>query len=415
MGELMYEFTARAIGRVIAAHGSLRRLPDVVGELGAVSAIVVTSPTFKAEGVILEQLLDHLAVLPGGVSSFTGVQQHSPLDVVTEGVELARQQRADLLVSLGGGSSVDTAKGIIWYAAKQDPGHRLRHIAIPSTLSGAEFTEDAGITVAGHKRVHRSAELIPDVVILDPDVLATAGIDLLCRSAMNAMAHCFEGLTSIDASPMSQAYHIHALRLLSRGVTGLITARDDAGPNVDRSSLESLQSGAALAAMHQVRMGVGHVLVHAMAGLASAPHAVLHGTVAPVALAFNAPYAGEGPTLIAEALADGSRWTADPARAAVDLVIDLTRALGARTGIGQLGLSGQQVSEVALRVWQDSDLSGSVRPVDSPATIEQLLLTAWEDTRASLANSLARPAPPPARRPSRCCASPPTQKARAKP
>jgi maleylacetate reductase len=384
----MYEFRARGGARIIAGRGSLRRLPGMAAELCAAGALVVTSPTFQAQGVILGQLLDDLAGLPGGASSFTGVRPHSPLDVVTKGLELARQQHADLLVSIGGGSSVDTAKGIAWYAAQQDPGQRLRHIAIPSTLSGAEFTEDAGITVAGQKRVHRSAGLMPEVVILDPDVPATAGIDLLCRSAMNAMAHCFEGLTSADASPMSQAYHIHALRLLSRGVTGLIASRDDARPNADRSSLEALQSGAALAALHQVRMGVGHVLVHAMAGLASAPHAVLHGTVAPVALAFNAPYAGDGPALIVEALADGRRdRMADPARAAVDLVINLTRALGARTGIGQLGLSEQQVGEVARRVWQDSDLTGSIRPVDGPAVIERLLLAAWDDTRAALANS----------------------------
>jgi maleylacetate reductase len=384
----MYEFMARASGRIIAAHGSLRRLPDVAADLGAVGALVVTSPTFQAEGVILAQLLDDLAVLPSGVSSFTGVQRHSPIEVITEGVELARQQQADLLVSLGGGSSVDTAKGIAWYAAQRDTGHRLRHVAIPSTLSGAEFTEDAGITVAGRKRVHRSAELIPEVVILDPDVLATAGIDLLGQSAMNAMAHCFEGLTSIDASPMTQAYHVHALRMLSRGVTGLIAARDDALPHPERGSLEALQSGAALAALHQVRMGVGHVLVHAMAGLASAPHAVLHGTVAPVALAFNAAYAGEGPAMIAEALADGRRpQMADPAKAAADLVINLTRTLGACTGIGQLGLSQQQVSEVARRVWQDSDLSGSVRPVTGPAMIERLLVAAWDDTRASWAKA----------------------------
>jgi alcohol dehydrogenase class IV len=382
----MYELTVPA-RRIIAARGALRRLPDIASELAASSALVVTSPTFEAEGTVLEQVLDGLAGLPAGVSLFAGVRPHSPLEVVSKGVEQARQRSADLLVSLGGGSSVDTAKGIAWYACEQDPQHRLRHVAIPSTLSGAEFTEDAGITVAGQKQVHRSVDLIPDVVILDPDVLATAGIGLLCRSAMNAMAHCFEGLTSIDASPMSQAYHIHALRLLSRGAADLITARENARPQVSRDALEALQAGAALAAMHQVRMGVGHVLVHAMAGLASAPHAVLHGTVAPVALAFNAPYAGEGPALIAEALVDGSRGThLDPARSAVELVINLTRALGACSGIGQLGIPEQKVNEVAVRAVNDADLDGSIRPVDGPETLEQLLSAAWQDTRALLVN-----------------------------
>ncbi len=382
----MYDLRVSA-HRIIAADGARSRLPDVACQLAATGALVVTSPTFEAEGAILQQVLDGLAGLPAGVSSFTGVRPHSPLEVVTEGVERARQYRADLLVSLGGGSSVDTAKGIAWYAGKQDPARRLRHVAIPSTLSGAEFTEDAGITVAGRKRVHRSAELIPDVVILDPGVLATAGIDLLSRSAMNAMAHCFEGLVSVDASPMSQAYHIHALRLLSRGAAELIAARQGTRPQLSSGALEALQAGAALAAMHQVRMGVGHVLVHSMAGLATAPHAVLHGTVAPVALAFNAPFAGEGPALIAEALADGSRGThGDPACAAVELVINLTRSLGACTGIGQLGIPEQQVSQLAARVVADTDLSGSIRPVDGPAAIERLLGAAWEDTRALLVN-----------------------------
>jgi maleylacetate reductase len=382
----MYDLRVSAY-RIISSDGARSRLADVAGQLAATGALVVTSPTFEAEGAILQQVLDGLAGLPAGASSFTGVRPHSPLEVVTEGVERARQLGADLLVSLGGGSSVDTAKGIAWYAGKQDPSRRLRHIAIPSTLSGAEFTEDAGITVAGRKRVHRSAELIPDVVILDPGVLATAGIDLLSRSAMNAMAHCFEGLVSVDASPMSQAYHIHALRLLSRGAAELIAVREGTRPQPSSGALEALQGGAALAAMHQVRMGVGHVLVHSMAGLATAPHAVLHGTVAPVALAFNAPYAGEGAALIAEALADGSHdHYEDPARAAVDLVINLTRSLGACTGIGQLGIPEQQVSELAARVVADTDLRGSIHPVAGPATIERLLGAAWEDTRALLVN-----------------------------
>jgi alcohol dehydrogenase class IV len=382
----MYELKVSA-RRIIASHDALQRLPDVASEFAATSALVVTSSTFEAEGAILEQVLHGLAGLASGVSLFSGVRQHSPLEVVTDGVELARQRSTDLLVSLGGGSSIDTAKGIAWYARQQDPGHRLRHIAIPSTLSGAEFTEDAGITVDGQKRVHRSTELIPDVVILDPDVLATAGVDLLSRSVMNAMAHCFEGLTSLDASPMSQAYHIHALRLLSRGAADLIAARETARLQVSREALEALQAGAALAAMHQVRMGVGHVLVHAMAGLASAPHAILHGTVAPVALAFNAPYAGQGPALIAEALADGSRAAhTDPARSAVELVINLTRALGACNGVGQLGISEQQVNEVAVRAANDTDVHGSIRPVNGPEMIEQLLSAAWQDTRALLMN-----------------------------
>src|SRR5690606_33526157 len=141
-------------------------------------------------------------------------QRHSPIEQVEAALSALGKARARAVLSLGGGSSIDTAKGVVWYLGPTLEYPPIVHIAVPSTFSGAEFTTDAGITIDGSKRVHRHHRLVPRLVVLDPTVPATAPVSLLRASLVNALAHCLEGCVSTGGSPMSDAFFLHAIRLI---------------------------------------------------------------------------------------------------------------------------------------------------------------------------------------------------------
>src|SRR5581483_8320305 len=264
-----YDYTPSPIGRTVAGAERLLEVGPLVEELGRRRALVVTSPALVAEGRLLERLERSLGKRLAGV--FAETRPHSPIEVVRAALALAREVRADCLVSLGGGSSIDTAKGIVWYAETEAPElgpQPLAHVAIPSTLSGAEYTVDAGITIGVTKRVHAHPKIVPAIVVLDPAVAASAPPELFLASGLNALAHCLEGTVSINRSPMTDASYLHAIRLLSEALPDV-----QAG---DAAARGTAQAAAALAAIPSREMGLAHALVHAVGGRFRTPHAATH-------------------------------------------------------------------------------------------------------------------------------------------
>src|SRR5690606_22056740 len=221
------------------------------------------------------------------------------VEVVRQALALARQHEVDCVISLGGGSAIDTAKGVVWYAETEAPElspQPLAHVAIPSTLSGAEYTEDAGITFGQTKRVHSHPRIVPALVVLDPAVAASAPLDLFLASGMNALAHCLEGAVSIQRSPMTDAFFLHAIRLLNEAL-----------PAAQQGQAEARAEAQAAAAMSTIPLfacvvGLAHALVHVVGGAFKTPHAATHAIIGPAVMRFNQPVVGVQQRLIAQAL-----------------------------------------------------------------------------------------------------------------
>jgi maleylacetate reductase len=374
----VYSFRTANGGSVVGGEGALASLSEYAGTADMGRALVVTSPSLLHEEAILKRVTDTLS--PLGVDVFANVRPGSPMEVVDLGVGVLAAAQHDLVVSLGGGSAVDTAKGIVWYSQQRGvvPTPRL-HVAIPSTLSGAEFTADAGLSVDGHKRVLRNTSLIPTAIILDPAVLATSPRSLLRSSVLNAYAHCVEGMVSKGASPLTQAYHLHALQLLRLATSTL----NSDGPDTSTADLVRLQAAAALAALNQISMGIAHVLVHSLGGLGTASHALKHGAIAPLALAFNASHAEDGLALLAGAFAVAQ----DPV-SVIRAVRTFARHLGAPRGLADLGLTETDRQIIVDRTINDPDLLTNIRPVAGPEEIRELLEIAWTDIDVGIAQIL---------------------------
>lgn len=276
---------------------------------------------------------------------------------------------ADGIISVGGGSSIDTAKGVIWHHDPEHLGAPLPHLCIPTTLSGAEYTTDAGITTDAGKRPLRHLRLVPTVVLNDPSAVATAGPNLLRPSLVNALAHCLEGAVSINGSPMTDAFYIHATRLLRASSTQLDTA----------GGLGNAQAASALAAIHQVPMGLAHALVHVIGGRLKTPHGMTHGIVAPVVMWFNARACSARQSLIAEAFdvsvarMDRQRVSLEAARAVQALV----RSLGLPTGFRELGVDADVLESLAPEVIHDVGFATNPRHLGSWTDVVPVLRATW--------------------------------------
>ncbi|MBI4494005.1 MAG: iron-containing alcohol dehydrogenase [Chloroflexi bacterium] len=367
-----YDYTPPPTGRTVAGAGRLDEVGDLLEALGRRRALVVTSPSLVAQGALLSRLVASLGPRLGGV--FAGTQRHSPIEVVRAALAQARAARADSVVSLGGGSSVDTAKGVVWYAETEAPElspQPLTHLAIPSTLSGAEYTPDAGITIGAAKKIHAHAKIVPAVVVLDPDVAAATPRDLFLASGLNALAHCLEGTVSITRSPMADAYYLHAIRLLSEALPAIAEG--------DVAARRLAQAAAALAGSPSREMGLAHALVHVVGGRFRTPHAATHAIIGPAVMRFNQPAVADQQRLIAQALGREVRGLGRDAAAfeAARGVVALRQRLKLPSSLRDLGVPRAELRAAAEEAPYDRYYPTNPAPIPGLEAVEQVLAWAW--------------------------------------
>lgn len=362
-----YEYSPPVGRKVVGGLDALAQLADLADDLGSKKAVVITSPSLVKEKHLLDRVKAILG--PRHVGTYSEVRPHSPIDSVRAAAQLIADVDADTVVSLGGGSSIDTAKGVVWYADEESLAAPLIHIAIPSTLSGAEYTTDAGITFPEGKRVHRHPRIVPPGVILDPAVIATVPLEFLQTSLLNALAHCLEGLVSIGASPMTDAAYNHGIRLLNQSHTILDT---DEGRYL-------AQGGAALSAIHQVPVGLAHALVHIVGGKFKTPHAATHAIMGPAVMLFNLPYVAKRQRPIAESFGVSTKGLDDHEAAweAVKAARAIATNLGVPAGLRDLGVPEDRLMEIAEEVPNDPCFITNPKRIESTDETMTALRWAW--------------------------------------
>lgn len=215
----------------------------------------------------------------------TDVAPHVPV----ANAERAREQAADadLLVSVGGGSTTGLAKAVALTTG-------LPIIAVPTTYAGSEATNVWGLTEASRKTTGSDDRVLPKTVIYDAALTASLPDELAIASGCNALAHCVDSLWAPRADPINQALAVEGIRALSSGLRKI-------------GSLEGREQtlyGAYLSAVAFASAGSGlhHKICHVLGGAYDLPHARTHTAILPYVLAFNTPAAPEAAARIVEAL-----------------------------------------------------------------------------------------------------------------
>jgi maleylacetate reductase len=220
----------------------------------------------------------------------TDVAPHVPVENAQRARALASESGADLLVSVGGGSTTGLAKAVALTTG-------LPIVAVPTTYAGSEATNVWGLTEASRKTTGVDDRVLPTTVVYDTALTASMPRDLAVSSGCNALAHCVDSMWAPRTDPLDQALALEGVRALSRGLRLL---GEDEGH-------ERMLYGTYLAAVAFASAGSGlhHKICHVLGGAYNLPHALTHTAILPHVLAFNAPAVPEAASRIKEALGGG--------------------------------------------------------------------------------------------------------------
>ena len=164
-------------GRVIFGSGTLQKLPDEIARLNLSSPLLLSTPQQ------VEQAESVKSILHGKVAGiFTEATMHTPAQITDKALEYVKSQKADSVISIGGGSTIGLGKAI---SIRTD----LPHICIPTTYAGSEMTPILGETADGQKKTRSDPKILPGTVIYDVDLTMTLPVALSATSGVNAIAH----------------------------------------------------------------------------------------------------------------------------------------------------------------------------------------------------------------------------------
>ena len=362
-------FSVHQPTRVVFGDGKIGELSRECERLGIARAMVVTDRVMRERTDVVARVEKALGARLGGV--YDGVIPDTGVEIVDDGARLAGERGCDGLVSVGGGSAIDTAKGMAIVMTEggsirdhQGSGRLCRrqtpHIAVPTTAgTGSEVSLYIVVKDRrAHEKLHfMDDRIIPDAAILDPSVTVAMPAQLTAATGMDALTHAIEAYTARTKNPISDGLALQAIHLIARNL-GRAVAQPD-----DRVARGQMLIAANIAGMAVNASGVG--LVHAMAHVVGARHGVHHGTgnaiCLPHVIRFNADELGNCYRDVAEALGVDARDLGDEmaGEAAAQAVAQLAARIGLPPRLRDVGVPENDLDACAAASLADGAIAAN--------------------------------------------------------
>lgn len=369
--------------------GARKELPGVVARLGFKKALVVTDKGLIKFGVA-KQVTDVMDEAGIAYEIFSEVKPNPTVTNVKDGIEACKKAEADFIVAIGGGSAMDTAKGIgivvrnpefsdiVSLEGVADTKNKsLPIIALPTTAGTAAETTINYVIIdetRQAKMVCVDPNDIPCVAIIDAELMYSLPKSLTAATGMDAMTHAIEGLITKAAWELSDMFEIKAIEMIYKY---LPIAVDEPTNPVGRDGMAVAQYVAGMA-FSNVGLGVDHGMAHPLSALHDIPHGVACAMLLPTVMRFNAPAAKAKYVDIAKACGiykDG--MTVDEAAdAACEAIADLSRRVGIPEHLTELGITEKDIDALADQAIADVCTPGNPREVtrdDIVALYKQIL------------------------------------------
>jgi len=366
---------------IIGGHGCLAAIAKELVNFGCQRAMIMTDAGVKAAG--LADLAKN-ALAGFYVGTFDNIAQDTDLDTVDEATAYARELKADCIVSVGGGSVIDTAKAVCvtltnggsandHLAVNRLTGPQTPHIVIPTTSgTGSEVTNVAVIKskIAGRKVYIVDRWITPNTAILDARFTMGLPESLTVSTAMDAMTHSVEALTSIMANPICDGQALHAIRLIAENLP-LVVANGQ-----DETARQNLQIAATMAgwAFGVAQVGLAHAMAHTLGIIHNVPHGVACGLLLPGVMRYNVDHATKKLALAAQALGVNTTGMSerDAALAAADAVENLMKSVKHPLRLSDVNVPKEGLDVAAFHAIADMAALFNARPVNDPMEIFEL-------------------------------------------
>ncbi len=364
--------------------GAINEIATEVNARGFKKVFVCVDPDLVKFGVA-KKVTDVLDGAKIAYDMFTQIKANPTVANVKAGVDAFKASKADCIVAIGGGSSMDTAKAIGIIIANPEfadvvslegvaptKNKAVPIIAVPTTAgTAAEVTINYVITDTekNRKMVCVDVHDIPVVAVVDPDMMSTMPKGLTAATGMDALTHAIEGYITKAAWPLSDMFHLKAIEIISKSLRSAV-ANEPCGR-------EGMALGQYIAGMgfSNVGLGIVHSMAHPLGAVYDTPHGVANAIILPTVMEYNAPATGEKYRDIAKAMGvkGVDEMTLDEARkAAIDSVKQLSHDVGIPADLKAI-VKKEDLDFLAESAYADACRPGNPRDT-SVAEIKELYL-----------------------------------------
>lgn len=377
--------------RIVYGVPFVQALAQEVQTVDAQRVFVLASGSLTRHTDVVDQLRGVLGTRCVGV--FSDMPAHTPRTAVVKAAHEALNARADLILTLGGGSITDAGKmlTLCMSNAIDSPedldrlatrvhadgrverpefnGPSVPSMVISTTLSAGEFSALAGCTdtAKGHKENFLHPKASPRTVILDPALTVHTPEWLWLSTGLRAVDHAVEDLCSVNTHPMSEATSFQALRLLGRGLRAVKKDPIDLNARLDCQLGAWMSIIGSSAGVHK---GASHGIGHVLGGTAGVPHGYTSCVMLPHVMRYNHSVNAEQQKRVSEALGE-------PNKPACDLLAELVAELGLPSTLREVGVPADMLDLIAHNAMHDRLIHTNPRKIHGPQDVRSILDAAW--------------------------------------
>ncbi len=365
------------IERIVWGKPAAEAVPAEADRLGAQRVFTVASGTMSRKTDVVRGLRKALGARDAGL--FDECREHAPLESIIACAEAARAAKPDLILTVGGGTPIDTVKivqlclthdirdidALRSFAGKPtSKPSRVRQVIVPTTLSAGEYSSVAGGTDTAKKlkEMYQAPDMCGRAIILDPSATLHTPEWLWLSTAIRALDHAVEGYSSPLTNALVQATALHAMRLLPPALKRTKTEAND----LEARHQAQMAVWLAATSLGRVPMGASHGIGYLLGTMAGVPHGYTSCVMLPAVLKWNEPATGALQKDIAASLGA-------PQASASKAVAQLLDKLGLPRRLSDVGVREDQIPAIAERAAQHPVVRSNPRPVRSATDAEEIL------------------------------------------
>jgi len=349
-------FVYRNPTKLVFGENSINEVGQEVDGLKCSKAFLVTD-----KGIVDAGLAERVQKALGSklVGIYDKCVQDSDIHIVNEAAEIARSKGTDVLVSVGGGSVIDTTKGMAivlkeggqiqdytGYQGLSRP--QTPHIVIPTTAgTGSEVTYFAVIKDQDNHRKLEFGEdnIIPNVGILDPTMTLGLPPQLTATTGMDAFCHALESIHANQCQPVADAMAIHAIQLIVKYLPTCV----ENGKDIVARGQALIASTLAGIAFCNAQIAIVHAMAHTLGGMFKVPHGLANSILMPHCVRFNADVCGDRYAVVARAMGLDMKGINDEnaGEAVANAITALTKKMGVPQRLRDAGVPESGLAEAA--------------------------------------------------------------------
>ena len=370
-------YTYSPLDRVIWDTQATDAILNEVERLNVNKVYIVASSTLSKKTDEISKIKNILGNKFVGL--FDSCIQHSPLENVIDCVKSVQEKNPDIIITVGGGTPIDTVKVVqLCHSLEintvddlkkisnkhQNKASKIRQIAVPTTLSGGEYSIIGGAmdTKTQLKERYTGNDICPQVVILDPSLTLHTPDWLWLSTAIRSVDHAVEGLCSSSTNPLMPPMALNSLQLFARSLRETFKDREDIFPR----SLSQKAVWMIAKNLGNTSMGASHGIKYLLGSIGSVPHRYTSCVMLPAVLKWNESFNKEKQKWISNALGR-------PKLSAAEAVGELVSDLGLPTTLGEVGIKDDQWDKIADYGLKHPTVLSNPRPITKKDDIIEIL------------------------------------------